>query len=99
MFGNFRYGKNGISIQKTEITKLQSQIIKELKTIDAKLDQNISQKCRLEKRKLQLLPIIEPPVTCLPKLNSPITSPNKSQCETTIQNPSTYNILCHQEKH
>ena len=37
--------------RRQEITKLQSEIVKELKTIDAKLDQNISQKCRLEKRK------------------------------------------------
>ena len=64
---------------------IQSEIIKELKTIDAKLDQNISQKCRLEKRKFQLLPNIEPPLS---KLSSPIVSHNKSQCETNIQNTS-----------
>ena len=86
--GTLDMEKMELVYRRQEITKLQSEIIKELKTIDTKLDENILQKCRLEKRKLQLLPIIEPPVTCLPKLNTPITSPNKSQCETTIQKPS-----------
>ena len=88
LLGSLDLEKMELVKRRQEITKIQSEIIKELKTIDAKIDQNISQKCRLEKRKLQLLPHIEPPVTCLPKHNSPITSPNKSQCETNIQNPS-----------
>ena len=41
--------------RRQEITKLQSEIIKELKTIDAKLDQNSSQKCRLEKKKITIV--------------------------------------------
>ena len=67
--------------RRQEITKIQSEIIKEIKTIDVKLDQNILQKCRLEKRKLKLLPHIEPPVTCLPKLNSP----NFAQTNLTVK--------------
>ena len=48
--GTLDMEKMELVYRRQEITKLQSEIIKELKTIDAKLDQNISQKCRLEKK-------------------------------------------------
>ena len=38
------------------ITKLQSELIKEKKLIDLKLDEAIAKQCYLEKTKYQLLP-------------------------------------------
>ena len=71
------------------IMKLQSQIIKELKSIDAKLDSNILQKFRLEKRKLQLLQHVE-----VPMIKNPNISPNNSDCKTpATQSPSTSCII------
>ena len=46
-----------------EIMKLQSELIKEKKLLDSKVDSNILQKLHLEKRKMILLPIVEVPVT------------------------------------
>ena len=59
--------------RRQNITKLQREIIKELKSIDAKLDSNILQKFQLEKRKLQLLQHVE-----VPKIKNPNISPNNS---------------------
>ena len=78
-----------------EITKLQSELIMEKKMIDTKLDFNIVQKFKLERRKLELLPKLEAPLACfecLPQLNVPpmppttppnnqtVTPPQKSSC-------------------
>ena len=71
----------GIDIEKmelmhrrSEIMKLQTEIIKEKKMIDAQIDCKIHQKCKLEKRKLELLPTIDAPPFSIPKLNYPVTS-------------------------
>ena len=66
--------------RRQEITQLQSELIKEKKTCDSKLEINLAQKLKLEKRKLQLLPVIEPPVPTLPKLNTDVTPQTKSPC-------------------
>ena len=78
-----------------EITKLQSELITKKKMIDTKLDFNIVQKFKLERRKLELLPKLEAPLPCfehLPQLNVPpmppttpwnnqtVTPPQKSSC-------------------
>ena len=60
--------------RRSEITKLQTEIIKEKKMIDAQIDCKIHQKCKLEKRKLELLPTIDAPPFSIPKLNCPVTS-------------------------
>ena len=54
-----------------EITKLQTEVIKEKKMIDVQIDCKIHQKCKLEKRKLELLPTIDAPPFSIPK---PVTS-------------------------
>ena len=61
--------------RRKEIIKLQSELIKEKKMCDSKLEINLSQKLKLEKRKLQLLSVIEPPVPILPKMNTESKSP------------------------
>ena len=61
-----------------EIMKLQSELITEKKMIDTKLDVNIIQKFKLERRKLELLRKLEGPLPCfehLPQLNVPPTPP------------------------
>ena len=57
-----------------EIMKLQSELIKEKKLLDSKVDSNILQKLCLEKRKLILLPTVEVPVTCTSETSSPENS-------------------------
>ena len=61
--------------RRQDITKLQSEIIKELKSIDAKLDSNILQKFQLEKRKFQLLQHVELPVPYIFPWSNIQTSP------------------------
>ena len=78
-----------------EITKLQSELITKKKMIDTKLDFNIVQKFKLERRKLELLQKLEAPLPCfehLQQLNVPpmppttppnnqtVTPPQKSPC-------------------
>ena len=64
--------------RRQDINKLQGKLIKELKSIDAKLDSNILQKFQLEKRKFQLLPHTDLPVSSVPTLKSPNILPNNS---------------------
>ena len=47
------------------ITKLQSELIKEKKSIDLKLDEAIAKQCYLEKTKYQLLPEVVIPTMTL----------------------------------
>ena len=76
--------------RRQDITKLQSEIIKELKSIDAKLDSNILQEFQLEKRKFQLLQHVQLPVPYIPILKYPRISPNNSDSKTAAtQSPST----------
>ena len=44
------------------ITKLQSELIKEKKSIDLKLDEALAKQCYLEKTKYQLLPEVVIPL-------------------------------------
>ena len=74
-----------------EITRLQSEIIKELKSIDAKLDSYILQKFQLEKRKFQLLEHVE---LSVPILKYPNISPNNSDSKNpATQSPSTSCVI------
>ena len=45
-----------------EITRLQSKLITEKKIIDNKLDSNIVQKFKLERRKFELIQKLQPPL-------------------------------------
>ena len=45
-----------------EITRLQSELITEKRIIDNKLDSNIVQKFKLERRKFELIPKLQPPL-------------------------------------
>ena len=79
------------SIQRCkEITKLQSELIMEKKMIDTKLDFNIVQKFKLERRKLELLQKLEahlPCFECLPQLNVPQTPPTTPPNNQTVTPP------------
>ena len=55
-----------------EITRLQSELITEKKIIDNKLDSNIVQKFKLERRKFELIQKLQPPLP-LPQVNVPPT--------------------------
>ena len=57
-----------------EIMKVQSELIKEKKLLDCKVDSNILQKLCLEKRKLILLPIVEVPIQSTSQPSSPQNS-------------------------
>ena len=83
--------------------KSQSDLIKEKKMCDAKLEVNLTQKLKLEKRELQLIPVTEPPI---PTLCSPIMSPTKSPCtlrkvkrssESIFEPSKIYNFLYHDQ--
>ena len=60
--------------------KVQSELIKEKKVLDCKVDSNILQKLFLEKRKLILLPIVEVPVQSTSQPSSLQNSLTKSPC-------------------
>ena len=74
-----------------EITRLQSKLITEKKIIDSKLDSNIVQKFKLERRKFELIQKLQPPLP-LPKVNVPPTPPttpqSKNQAVTPPKKPS-----------
>ena len=63
-----------------EIMKIQSELIKEKKLLDSKVDSNILQKLHLEKRKMILFPIVEVPVASTSEPSSPENSVTKSPC-------------------
>ena len=60
--------------------KVQSELIKEKKLLDSKVDSNLLQKLCLEKRKMILLPIVEVPVASTSEPSSPENSLTKSPC-------------------
>ena len=62
--------------------------------IDAQIDCKIHQKCKLEKRKLELLPTIDPPPFSLPKINHPVTSLGTSVTFTNSPTPSSSQSPC-----
>ena len=66
--------------RRTEIMKLQGELIKERKLLDTKLDNNIVQKLRLEKRKMIILPIVQVPVASNSESSSPENMVTKSPC-------------------
>ena len=73
-----------------EITRLQTELVTEKKMIDAKLDLNIVQKFKLEKRKLEILPKLQAPLPCvshIPQLNVPLTPPSTHPTHLPITPP------------
>ena len=71
------------------ITKLQSELIREKKMIDLKLDEAIAKQCYLEKKK-QLLPEVEiPAMTSDLKITKFNKTPNTTSYTTPITPPST----------
>ena len=63
-----------------EIMKIQTELIKEKKLLDSKVDSNILQKLHLEKRKMILLHIVEVPVASTSEPSSPDNSVTKPPC-------------------
>ena len=66
--------------RRKEIMKLQSELIKERKLLDTKLDNNIVQKLQLEKRKMIILPIVQVPMASNSESSSPESMVTKSPC-------------------
>ena len=60
--------------------KLQSELIKEKKLLDNRVDNNIVQKLHLEKRKMILVPTVEVPLTSSSQPASPENSVTMSPC-------------------
>ena len=77
------------------ITKLKSELIKEKKFIDCKLDKAIGKHCYLEKSKYELLPQI-----VIPKIPShqKFTKVDKLQTQYYKQYPS-HHLTHHQKEH
>ena len=72
------------------ITKLQSELIKEKKSIDLKLDEAIAKQCYLEKTKYQLLPeVVIPTMTSNVKITKFDKTPNTTLYTTPVTPPST----------
>ena len=72
------------------ITKLQSELIKEKKLIDLKLDEAIAKQCYLEKTKYQLLPeVVIPMMTSDVKITKFDKTPNTTLYTTPVTPPST----------
>ena len=69
-----------------EITRLQSELMTEKKIIDNKLDLNIVQKFKLERRKFKLIPKLQPPFP-LPQVNVPPTPPTTPQSNQAVTPP------------
>ena len=94
MIIGFNWDKMQLLQRRKEIMKLQSELITEKRMIHNKLDLNIVQKFKLEKRKLEMIRKIQKPLPCpphnpqlnvtpSPQTNQPVTPPQKSPC--TIQ--------------
>ena len=67
------------------ITKLQSELIKEKKSIDLKLDEAIAKKCYLEKTKYQLLPeVVIPTIASNVKITKFDKAPNTTLNTTVV---------------
>ena len=72
------------------ITKLQSELIKEKKSIDLKLDEAIAKQCYLEKTKYQLLPeVVIPMIASNVKITKFDKTPNTTLYTTPVTPPST----------
>ena len=72
------------------ITKLQSELIKEKKSIDLKLDEAIAKQCYLEKTKYQLLSeVVIPTMTSDVKITKFDKTPNTTLYTTPVTPPST----------
>ena len=72
------------------ITKLQSELIKEKKLIDLKLDEAIAKHCYLEKTKYQLLPkVVIPTIACNVKFTKGDKTPNTTLYTTPVTPPNT----------
>ena len=72
------------------ITKLQSELIKEKKLIDLKLDEAITKHCYLDKTKYQLLPkVVIPTIASNLKFTNVDKTPNTTLYTTPITPPNT----------
>ena len=72
------------------ITKLQSELIKEKKLTDLKLDEAIAKHCYLEKNKYQLLPkVVIPKIASNVKSTKVDKTPNTTLYTTPITPPNT----------
>ena len=72
------------------ITKLLSELIKEKKAIDPKLDEAIAKQCYLEKTKYQLLPkVVIPTIVSNVKIRKFDKTPNTTLYTTPVTPPST----------
>ena len=79
------------------ITKLQSELIKEKKSIDLKLDEAIAKQCYLEKKtKYQLLPeVVIPTIASNVKITKFDKTPNTTLYTTPVIPPSTPSpVMC-----
>ena len=71
------------------ITKLQSELIKEKKSIDLKLDEAIAKQCYLEKTKYQLLPeVVIPMMKSDVKITKFDKTPNTTLYTISVTPPS-----------
>ena len=73
------------------IAKLQSELIKEKKLIDLKLDETIAKQCHLEKKpKYQLLPeVVIPTIASNMKITKVYKTPNTTLYTTPVTPPNT----------
>ena len=79
------------------ITKLQSELIKEKKLIDLKLDEAIAKHCYLEKTKYELLPkVVMPPIASNVKFTKVDKIPNTTLYRTPVtpSNTPSKPIIC-----
>ena len=71
------------------INKLQSELIKEKKLIDLKLDETTAKDCYLEKTKYELLPkVVIPDITSNVKLTNVDNTPNTTLYTTPVTPPN-----------
>ena len=79
------------------ITKLQSELIKEKKLIDLKLDEAIAKDCYLEKTKYELLPkVVIPTIASNVKFTKVDQTPNTTLYTTPVtpSNTPSKPIIC-----
>ena len=79
------------------IIKLQSELIKEKKSIDLKLDEAIAKQCYLEKTKYQLLPeVVIPMIASNVKIAKFDKTPNTTLYTAPVTLPSTSSkpVIC-----
>ena len=79
------------------VTKLQSELIREKKLIDLKLDEAITKHCHLEKTKYELLPkVVIPTIASNVKFTKVDKTPNTTLYTTPVTPPNTPSklIIC-----